>query len=292
MTSSDVAIGTTSGLYRFHSDQPLAFAGTEVNALARDADGPLAIVDGHDVYRGRDDDWEFVEHSDLRMNCLARFGGDVFAGTEDAHVVRIGYGVVAGFDKAETRDEWFTPWGGPPDVRSFATTATTIYANVHVGGILASNDGESWHATIDLASDVHEVSAPADDLLLAATAWGLATSTDGGRSWTFEDEGLHASYARAVCLAGDVIVMSASEGPRGRRSALYRKLVGDGAFERCRDGLPEWFTNNVNTGCLAARDGIVYAGTEDGSLFVSYDAAATWEQAASDLGAVRWIVAS
>lgn len=292
MAPSAVAIATDSGLYRLGTDGPLAFDGMEVTALGPDTDGLLAIVGWQDIYRSRDAEWDLLEHSDLRVNCVAAFGGQVYAGTEDAHVVRVGSGIVAGFEKAETREEWFTPWGGPPDVRSFGTTRETIYANVHVGGILASSDGEAWHPTIDLASDVHEVIAPTDDLLLAATAWGLASSTDGGRSWAFVEDGLHASYARAICLAGDVVVMSASEGPRGRRSALYRKSVSDGAFERCSDGLPEWFTNNVNTGCLASDGDNVLAGTEDGSVFASRDAGATWERVASDIGAVRWIVAS
>ncbi|MDQ3963918.1 MAG: hypothetical protein M3277_08435 [Actinomycetota bacterium] len=292
MATPVTSFGTASGLYRLGSDEPVAFAGREVTALGPHGDGLLAIVGWKDIYRRRDAEWDLLEHSDLRLNCVTTFDGDVYAGTEDAHVVRVGSGVVSGFEKAETRPEWFTPWGGPPDVRSFGTTPTTLYANVHVGGILASNDGESWNPTIDLASDVHEVSAPSDDLVLAATAWGLATSTDGGRSWTFTDDGLHACYARAVSLAGDVIVMSASEGPRGRRSALYRRSLSEGSFERCREGLPEWFTNNINTGCLAAHGNNVFAGTEDGSVFVSRDSGTTWEQAATGIGAVRWIVAT
>lgn len=292
MTSSAVAIATASGLYQLGVAEPAAFAGREVTALAPHGDDLLAIVDWLDVHRRRGSEWEIVEHSDLRLNCVTSFGGEIYVGSEDAHVIRVGSGVVAGFEAAETRDEWFTPWGGPPDVRSFGATPTTLYVNVHVGGILVSHDGVTWTPTIDLASDVHEVIAPAEDLALAATAWGLATSTDRGASWTFEDNGLHASYARAVCLAGDVIVMSASEGPRGRRSALYRKPVSGGSFDRCRDGLPDWFTNNVNTGCLAARGNEVFAGTEDGSVFASEDAGETWQQATTGLGAVHWIVAS
>lgn len=292
MGAANATIATDSGLYRLGTDGPVAFEGREVNALAPDGDGLLAIVDWQDIHQGGDSAWELVDHSDLRLNCITRFGGRVYAGSAGAHVIRLGAGMVPGFEEAETRDEWFTPWGGPPDVRSFGTTPTTIYANVHVGGILVSDDGETWIPTIDLASDVHEVSAPSEDLILAATAWGLATSTNRGRSWAFEDEGLHASYARAVCLAGDTVVISASEGPRGRRSGLYRKPVAGGSFERCAKGLPEWFSNNINTGCLAAKGREVFAGTEDGAVFASHDAGATWEQAAADIGAVAWIVAT
>ena len=55
----------------------------------------------------------------------------------------------------------FTPWGGHPAVRTIAAGAEgELYVNVHVGGILRSDDdGASWRPTIDIRSDVHEVLA-------------------------------------------------------------------------------------------------------------------------------------
>ena len=80
-----------------------------------------------------------------------------------------------------------------------------LYVNVHVGGILRSDDdGASWRPTIDIRSDVHEVLAvpgrPA--LVPAATGVGAATSEDGGASWSFAHDGLSGRYCRAVTLAG------------------------------------------------------------------------------------------
>lgn len=45
------------------------------------------------------------------------------------------------FEQAEGREEWYTPWGGLPDVRSLAVgTAGERYVNVHVSGILRSHE--------------------------------------------------------------------------------------------------------------------------------------------------------
>jgi hypothetical protein len=67
-------------------------------------------------------------------------------------------------------------------------------------------------------------------------------------------KGLHARYLRAVAGAGGTDLVSASTGPGGRRAAIYRtRADGHGELERCRQGLPEWLGDNVDTHCLAAR---------------------------------------
>ena len=97
-------------------------------------------------------------------------------------------------------------------------------------------------------------------------------SDDNGDTWEFHRSGLHATYARAVTVAGDTVLVSASTGPRTSRAAVYRKNVRDeGPFERCTEGLPEWIVNNVDTACLAASGSRVAFGTHDGSVFASDD---------------------
>jgi hypothetical protein len=44
---------------------------------------------------------------------------------------------------------------------------------------------------------------------------------------------------------------------------------GGGAFDQCAASLPEWFSDNVDTGCVAAGGMIVAIGTEDGCVFLS-----------------------
>ncbi|MGH9164973.1 MAG: WD40/YVTN/BNR-like repeat-containing protein, partial [Acidimicrobiales bacterium] len=130
-------VGTIAGLVDPDGLRPVAHEDREVLALA----GPWALLDGREVMAGDGRSAPLVEVP--RITCLAEMGdGRVLAGTAEAHLYRLDDGHVErllSFDDAETRDDWYTPWGGPPAVRSVAVTAEgTLLANVHVGGILRS----------------------------------------------------------------------------------------------------------------------------------------------------------
>jgi hypothetical protein len=285
-------VATALGLYSAPGTLH-AFEGSEVGALVGEGDEWWAIVDGHEVWRSTGPGWERVARvPELRLNCLCPLEGAVLAGTSEAHLVEVsdeGPRLLSSFDEIAGRDDWFTPWGGPPDVRSMAPSQEALFVNVHVGGILRSNDAAaSWSQTIDINSDVHEVVAGPDALVVAATAKGLAVSRDSAGSWSFEDDGLHASYCRAVARCDDSVLMSASVGPHGGRSAVYRRRLEEGAgFEKCESGLPEWFGDNIDSACLDALAPTAAFGTSDGRVFVSEDAGLSWELVASGLPPVR-----
>lgn len=85
--------------------------------------------------------------------------------------------------------------------------------------------------------------------------------------------------------------MSASTGPSGRRSGVYRCVAGEsGPFERCREGLPEWFSDNIDSYCLDAAGSAVAFGTSDGRVFLSTDEGRSWEEAAAGLPPVGCLV--
>lgn len=272
--------------------------GREITALAPGTDGWWVLADGREVIRLRGDAVESVASIDEEAGrCLLPVEGGALVGTAKARLALVRSGsaeLLASFDAAEGRDGWYTPWGGPPDTRSLSAGADgALLANVHVGGILRAVDPHgAWEPTIDVDADVHQVVADPRTVghVVAATALGLAETSDGGATWDFATEGLHAPYARAVALDGDVLFLSASTGPRGGRAAVYRRKRGAGAFERCEGGLPEWFAGNVDSHCLAAGAGTVVFGTEDGRLFASDDGGELWDAAADGLGQVTCVV--
>jgi len=296
---TNLLIGTSAGLYELTDDgarQDPALGSREVTALAA-ADGVAwAIADRRSIARrGSDGTWTDVARSDeFDLVCLLAMPDGLLAGTDQAHLLRLAdhtLGRVAPFDAVEGRDAWYTPWGGPPAVRSIAVDlAGRIHANVHVGGIPRSLDrGGSWGPTIDIDADVHQVVAhPSEpDVVLAAGAVGLAVSEDGGAGWRIEQQGLHATYARAVAVAGETILLSVSNGPRGGRAALYRTTYGpDLHLEKCTDGLPEWFDGNIDSGWIVARDSVVAFGTVDGDIFTSGDQGEHWRSAGQGLPSI------
>lgn len=292
-------VGTGEGLYEFGARERSDFRGHEITALAGDGCCWWALVDGRTVWRSPGDgSWEeLAALQDGSGTCLAVTPAGLLVGTAGAHLLHLTGGrfiQVEAFEQVEGREEWYTPWGDPPDTRSIsADRAGTVYVNVHVGGVVRSTDGgHSWRPTLDSHTDVHQVFChPAQArLVLVAAAVGLGISDDGGDTWRFETQGLHGHYLRAVALAGDNVLVSASTGPGNRRAALYRRRFRrNERFEKCRQGLPDWFGSNIDTFCLAASGTTAAFGTEEGLLFLSPDAGASWETVAKDLRAVQCV---
>ena len=82
--------------------------------------------------------------SDVALTCLLPLKDAVWVGTSGACLIQMQNGNLQRincFDAVEGRDQWYTPWGAPPQVRSLAVSPDgTLYVNVHVGGILRSDD--------------------------------------------------------------------------------------------------------------------------------------------------------
>src|SRR5262245_22289165 len=83
--------------------------GQSVRALASDGRGSaLAIVDGHSVCRrSAPDKWNTIATSELPLSCCVAVGDVIYAGTEDARILRVdGNGridVLRGFDATPGR---------------------------------------------------------------------------------------------------------------------------------------------------------------------------------------------
>jgi hypothetical protein len=301
--ASRILVGTERGLRELgNGEGPTreAFVGHTVTALAREGARTWALIEGREVWVEDGERWQ--RHASVdgpRATCLAAASTGLLLGTETAHLrwlVGDRLEPVESFERVEGRETWHTPWGDPADVRSLAVDAAdgAVYVNVHVGGVVRSRDnGHTWTPTLDIETDVHQVIVhPAREKTVLVAAYdGFGVSRDGGESWEFITTGLHAHYGRAVAVSEGSVLLTASTGPGGRRSALYRKpLDTAAAFERCRQGLPEWFNDNIDTACLAAAGPRVVFGTEDGRVYRSGDGGVSWELAAKGLPAIRCVV--
>jgi hypothetical protein len=177
-------------------------------------------------------------------------------------------------------------------VRSLTATADdrALLASVHVGGIPRSgNGGSSWKPTIDVEADVHEVRADPDDpqLVLAPAGYGLAVSRDAGVTWAITTEGLHVTYCRAVAFTTDAALVSVSDGPFGRESALYRWTDDGRPVARVTDSVPEWFAGNIDTGALDAHGETVAFADDGGRVYASADGGRSFTALGSELGHVH-----
>jgi hypothetical protein len=293
-----ILAGTKDGIHEFGPDGSpgtVHHAGRKVSALAPEGPSLWTILDGREVLRTTDQrGWEKAGIlEDLRANCLADTRAGVVVGTSDAHLYRVaggGLDRVDSFDQVQGRGDWYTPWGGPPDSRSLSEDDDTVYVNVHVGGIVRTKDeGATWEPSIDINADVHRVWA-IRGWVFAACARGLAVSDDRGDSWTVRKDGLHSTYCRGVAVCGDTVLLSASSGPGGGHATVYRGALDGGSFERCRQGLPQWFDDNIDSYCLDAIPDLAAFGTADGRVFASRDEGATWGKIASGLPSLRCLL--
>ena len=280
--------GTKAGVVDVATGAVVACEGRDVRTLA----GGWAVLDNRSVV-SLDDDVDAAggeAPEGVEITCVAsgHGGGWALAGATGAHLFHVhdALGPVQSFEAVPGREEWYTPWGGPPDVRTITMAGNNVLVNIHVGGIARSVDaGGTWHPTIDIHADVHQVLGVDAHRAVAAAAVGLATSDDGGATWTVHDEGLHATYARSVAVVGDTVVLGVSNGPGGGGAALYRRsLSAGGRFERCSTGLPDDLGGNVDTFRLVASDRTAAVATAGGDVFVSADEGATWEKAATIAG--------
>ena len=299
-----ILVGTADGLHTLGGRTAPQLAGHEVRNLSSDGRAWWAIVDRQQIYtRAQGSRWKRMftlpagQPEPLEALCLLPTPDALFVGTSRAQLLRSDGGEpgpVASFANHADRDHWHTPWGGPPDTRSLARGDDgAIYVNVHVGGVLRSRDaGRTWRPIIDSDSDVHQIVAQPGRAkhLYAATAIGLAVSRDGGARWSYETDGLHANYCRAVTVARDRLLVTASHGPGGRQGAVYwRPLKGRRPMSKCITGLPQWFDGNVDTFCIDASGAFVAFGTDDGTVYASEDQGDSWHRIGSGLPAVRCV---
>lgn len=289
-------VGTTGGLYGVGDGEPRLLLDRASGCVVGGGSTCWALADQRAVLSSDDggSTWRDVATvgDGLVAHCLAAVpdgGGGVLVGTSDARLLHLdgdGLAPVASFDAIPTRDEWYTPWGGPPDVRSLTVADDgTPFVNVHVGG-LWREEGDGWSERVQVDDDTHQVVA-VDGVVIVAAAVGFGLSVDGGETFSWSDEGLHGSYARAVALAGDTVLLTASTGPFTKAGAVYRRALDGGRFEKAHGGLPEWFPFNVDTHCLAASGSTAAFGTDAGEVWISTDAGRSWELAAAGLPSVR-----
>ncbi|MCG9129365.1 hypothetical protein JT359_17390 [Candidatus Poribacteria bacterium] len=174
---------------------------------------------------------------------------------------------VTAFDELECRDEWYTPWGGPPAVRTLAKTKDGFcYADIHVGSIMRSNnEGKSWEpVTPDLNKDVHQVATclADDNRVYANTQNGVYVSVDRGNSWKNRINGLPVRYGTAISVDPedpDLMIAAVQNGPRGGGAWLCRSEDAGHTWTELNAQFNE-STDRISTGFITfSSDGTAWA---------------------------------
>ena len=275
-----LASDTFDQVYENGSIRAISTAGLTAAIVSGDG---LTILDDAGERTFELTDPALVEAVDILAN------GSVLIGTEGPHIDRLTEDDVSrltSFDELDARDGFYTPWGGPAAVRSFAHTPDGwVYADIHVGSIMRSADGgDSWEpVTPDLHDDVHQVAthAASPDTIYANTADAIYVSENRGDSWEHRPEGLPYSYGRAIAVHPgdpDCLLASVSRGPHNNVDGqLYRSDDRGRNWTHVTTGYLESHTENIDTFQVAfSQDGRAWSAI-DSDLYVSEDRGKSWQ---------------
>jgi hypothetical protein len=269
--------------------------GHDVSFLARRATESWAVVGGATVMRDAGTGWREVARLERGTGLVAHpISNRLLIGTTGAHVVRVDDCDVerlASFDCVPGRDSWKNPAAaGRPDVWSIASDRGAVFVSVHVGGLWRSrDDGQSWTNVLVPATDVHQVAAT-DGLIGVAAEGGFGFSHDGGDSWTWTTDGLHAAYLQCVAFSDDAVYVGASSGPFADDAAVYRASPTGSRFERRSTGLPDGFAAIGPYHLAAAGDTVAVAAWFANTVLASRDAGETWAPVAHHFPTVHSLV--
>ena len=292
-------ISTKDAVYRLgvNQDTPgLLFEGERVVCVAQGAgfsaialsEGVILFISGKESQRITSE----IEQPIESLLVLQENPKTLLIGTEGPHLYRLGddgsVQRIPSFDALECRENWYTPWGGPPAIRSLASTRDGwVFADIHVGSIMRSQDGgDSWEpVTPDLHEDVHQVATcpEADHRLYANTADAVYISEDRGGSWVHRSKGLKQRYGRAIAVHPrdpDCLLASVSDGPTrtDARGKLYRTDDAGKTWTHVTKGFPASTEGNIDTFHIAfSPEGTAWA-VVDAGLYRSRDRGKSWER--------------
>jgi photosystem II stability/assembly factor-like uncharacterized protein len=295
-------------------------------ATSRRSGGVFAGMHDGGLYYSADggDTWELrtngltIEHV---FSIAYAHRGDaivLYAGTEPASIFRSDdYGASwteqTGIKEADGRDKWVFP--SPPHLAHTKTLtidqrdSNVIYAGVEQGALFKTADGgASWREIAGYSKptdwtyrDVHLLTVHPENAaeLYLTTGMGVYRSLDAGESWQhIIDNTFRIGYPDHFIISpldgNTMFVAGSSKDPGEWRTAKH----ANGTIMKSTDrgltwtdasaGFPDDRRPNIEAMSLASYPGgfTLFAGTTDGIVFASADAAAHWTSTADALAPV------
>jgi hypothetical protein len=301
--------------------------GLGVQCIALDPDNPRRLFAGtfdNGLFRSLDsgESWERVSDGipherfpSVAVSPSNRVNGvnAVYAGTEPSSLFVSEDDGRTWTDLAALCELPSTPtWSFPPrpwtsHVRWIALSVhdpELIFAGIELGGVMRSTDGgKTWEDR--KAGSYHDshciLTHPADaNRVYEAAGGGVAMSLDAGDSWQPVDEGMDRHYVWALAVDPgdpDRWYVSASHSAHyahrdddSSEAVIFRR-IGNRPWEPLTKGLDHPMTE-MPYALLIPRDEptTIFAGTRQGSLFVSTNRGDSWERANVELDGILQLV--
>lgn len=274
--------------------------GTQGEGLQRSLDG------------GQTWDSPELPERDVFSVAISPADGSMYVGTEPSRLFKSNddgdtWNELTALQDIPSRPQWsFPPRPWTSHVRWIAPNPTDpdlLLVGIELGGLMVSQDaGVTWSDHKSGAQrDVHSLAwHPIDTRRAYETGGGgAAWSLDGGQTWEPVDSGRDRHYTWALApdpLDPDRWYVSASPGPshahggasRSAQARIYR-WQGEGPWEALTEGLPDPLPDMPYA--LAAKEGEMYAGLSDGTIYTSGDQGDSWVPLKGIAGKISGIVA-
>jgi photosystem II stability/assembly factor-like uncharacterized protein len=227
------------------------------------------------------DSWMTVGHGDLELVFLdlavdREGSGQIYGG-------HLNLGVAVSSDGGLT---WALSGSGLRANHVFASTADPANPNHYlvgtIAGVFKGNSG-GWDHLEKSPSEAVAIHPLKTGTMYAGMDWGVAKSTDGGKSWTYHRVAEHDRFHTVVSLALDSsdprVLYGGVRYQSGLRGEVYKSVDGGETWRKVlRTGSPV----NVVTvdpsdcGTLYAGSGTFYDNARAGQLFKSTDYGGSW----------------
>ena len=270
LQNQDVLVGVESGGYYRSTDAGLTWsygglATRTVRTFFRHSSGALyaGLQTGLRISTDDGATWE-------SPNLPVSMNGFGIAETPSGDVYVGGWGsVVRSTDNGTTWTEVDLGVSSPRVNEMFASSSGAVFAGLHNGGLLMSEDGgATWHQadTLYKYDTFHSFAEIGGTILAYSTSNGFLRSTDDGATWQ-ESQGDMISCNSFIHLYGNVLLA-------GGQSTVYRSS----------DLGQNWETASTMPGDFAVThmaeniEGRIIAGTQWGGIYHSDDGGATWTE--------------
>ncbi len=238
-----------------------------------------------------------LPQEDVFSIAVSAVDGTIYAGCEPSMLFRSMDGGQSWQELSALRSIPSAPtWSFPPrpwtsHVRWIAANphdAALLIVGIELGGLMYSSDsGQTWadHRP-DAQRDVHALAwhPTVPGRAYEAGGGGTAWSKDGGQTWQRIDAGRDRHYTWGLAVDPDdpdCWFISACPGPReahnprGNAQAYIYRWRGNGPWLALNGGLPQPLKSFPYA--LVSAPGQLFAGLNDGSIYVSHDLGDSWQ---------------
>lgn len=283
-----VFVGTRSnGLYRSTDHGAtwtnVGFGASWVDCLYTDRHGSVYCSNGNGYYRSTDNgtSWQQIFSAAYPYSFTESPSGILIAGA-DGGVYRSTDNGTTWLNPPSLTGAWVTSLLGSPDTALLAGTLGNYIFET-------TDNGNSWtQEVISGLTNGHVLSLATKDtgsFLAGSDGGGIYASTDKGQTWHSTSSGLDTN----------LYVFSISVEPNGTIVAgCNPSSSGVGGIYSSTNGGTQWtlltstIGNVYSTACLP--NGHIFAGTNDGELYVSTDYGTTWRDTLLSITTIRCLI--